>query len=74
MQARKRSKSSLQAPKKTKRKRSDADEAFEEDLIIVDREDVRNNDEDEQEEDPLANETPAEKRLRIGVVYRTQTE
>lgn len=65
MQARKRG--NVQGPKKTKRKRSEAEETFEEDeLIVNDREDARNDDADEPE-DPLADETPAEKRIRIGV-------
>lgn len=66
MQANKRTKG-LRAPKKAKRKRSDAEERFEDEngLIIDDRDDARTDGADEAE-DPEAEETPAEKRLRMG--------
>lgn len=63
MQAHKRA--NLQGPKNTKRKRSEA--ATFDDLLIDEREDTRNDD-DGEPEDPLAEETPAEKRIRIGAL------
>lgn len=66
MQARKRR--SLRGPKKPKRKRSEGEERFEEDDLIIDDRDDARNEADEEAEDPLADETPAEKRIRIGAL------
>jgi hypothetical protein len=63
----------LQGQKKKKRKHSEVEETFEEDdgLIIDDGDDAPSKDDAEEEADPLANETPAEKRLRMGACTPT---
>lgn len=60
----------LQGPKKTKRKSSELEATFEEDdeLIFDGGEVARNNEDAGEAEDPLADETPAQKRHRIGVL------